>query len=65
MNIMKKIVWTAIKFIDNGIKLTIELKKTIDALHANESKALLTMNIFPRNQDINIFESTVEQIASM
>ncbi len=27
---MKKIVRTAIKFIDNGIKLTIELKKTID-----------------------------------
>ena len=32
MNIMKKIVRTAIKFIDNkaSIKLTIELKKTID-----------------------------------
>jgi collagenase-like PrtC family protease len=42
-----------------------DLKKTIDALHANGTKALLTMNIFPRNQDIKIFESVVQRIADV
>jgi len=42
-----------------------DLKKTVDDLHKNGSKALLTMNIFPRNTDIAIFEKTVQQIADV
>jgi collagenase-like PrtC family protease len=42
-----------------------DLKKTIDALHANGTRALLTMNIFPRNNDIKIFESAVEKISDV
>jgi putative protease len=38
------------------------LKKTIDVIHENGAKALLTMNIFPRNMDIKIFESVVERL---
>ena len=49
----------------NKIRDFDELKKTIEALHANKVRALLTMNIFPRNQDIKIFESTVEKIADV
>ena len=41
------------------------LKKTIDDLHKNGSKALLTMNIFPRNMDIKIFELAVKEIAKV
>lgn len=40
------------------------LKKTVDDLHKNGSKALLTMNIFPKNIDIKVFELTVQQIAN-
>jgi U32 family peptidase len=42
-----------------------QLKKTVDDLHKNGTKALLTMNIFPRNTDIKIFEQTVKQIADV
>lgn len=34
-------------------------------MHALGTKALLTMNIFPRNMDIKIFEATVEKIADV
>jgi len=49
----------------NKIHTFDELKKTIDEVHALGSKAYLTMNIFPRNQDIKIFESVVEQVAKL
>lgn len=41
------------------------VKKTIDDLHALGTKAYLTMNIFPRNMDIHIFEMVVEQISTL
>jgi collagenase-like PrtC family protease len=42
-----------------------DLKKTIQDLHSNDTRALLTMNIFPRNNDIKIFESVVEKISDV
>jgi putative protease len=41
------------------------LKSTVQQLHANGTKALLTMNIFPRNGDMQIFESIIEKIADI
>jgi len=41
------------------------LKATVDQLHAMGTKALLTMNIFPRNVDIKIFESVVERVSDI
>jgi putative protease len=49
----------------NKIKTFDLLKKTIDDLHKLGSKAYLTMNIFPRNVDIKVFEQIVEQIADL
>jgi len=49
----------------NKIRGFEELKNTIDAIHSLGKTALLTMNIFPRNNDIKIFESTVEKIADV
>jgi len=42
-----------------------QLKHTVDALHQNGTKAFLTMNIFPRNMDIKVFENVVERIAGV
>lgn len=55
--------FTSLRMRQNKVKDFSELKKTIDALHQNGSRALLTMNIFPRNSDIKVFESVSEQIA--
>ncbi|MBU1759093.1 hypothetical protein KKG31_08490 [Patescibacteria group bacterium] len=57
--------FTSLRMRQNKIQDFTELKKTIDALHANDTRALLTMNIFPRNQDIKIFEKVVEKIAEL
>lgn len=57
--------FTSLRMRQNKIYNFDDLKKTVDDLHANGSKALLTMNIFPRNADIKIFEKTVEQIANV
>ncbi len=57
--------FTSLRMRQNKIKWFEDLKKTIDALHERGKKALLTMNIFPRNSDIKIFESVVEQIADV
>ena len=57
--------FTSLRMRQNKITDFDDLKKTIDALHANGTKALLTMNIFPRNQDIKIFESVVQRIADV
>ncbi len=57
--------FTSLRMRQNKIYNFDMLKKTIDDLHKNGSKALLTMNIFPRNQDIKIFEQTVKQIAGV
>lgn len=57
--------FTSLRMRQNKIYNFDSLKKTIDDLHKNGSKALLTMNIFPRNMDIKIFEQTVEKIADV
>jgi len=57
--------FTSLRMRQNKIQDFTELKRTIDALHKNGTKALLTMNIFPRNQDIKIFEEVVEKIADL
>ena len=57
--------FTSLRMRQNKILDFADLKKTVDDLHKNGSKALLTMNIFPRNADIEIFEKTVEQIADV
>jgi len=49
----------------NKMRTFDDLKKTINDLHANGSRAYLTMNIFPRNTDIKVFESVVEKIADV
>jgi len=54
--------FTSLRMRQNKISSFDELKKTVDAIHAYGKKALLTMNIFPRNQDIKIFEQVVKQI---
>ena len=61
-------VWvpfTSLRMRQNKIHDFDDLKKTIDALHSNGTRALLTMNIFPRNNDIKIFESVVEKISDV
>ena len=57
--------FTSLRMRQNKIYNFNDLKKTVDDLHANWSKALLTMNIFPRNIDIKIFEQAVKQIANV
>ena len=61
-------VWvpfTSLRMRQNKIHWFEELKETIDTIHSYNKRALLTMNIFPRNNDIKIFESTVEKIADV
>jgi len=57
--------FTSLRMRQNKIQTFDELQKTIDEVHALGSKAFMTMNIFPRNQDIHIFESVVEQVAKL
>ncbi|HRX63808.1 MAG TPA: U32 family peptidase [Candidatus Absconditabacterales bacterium] len=54
--------FTSLRMRQNKVKDFDDLQKTIDAIHENGSKALLTMNIFPRNTDIAVFESVVERL---
>ena len=49
----------------NKIKNFDELKKTIDDLHALGVKAYLTINIFPRNTDIKVIETVIEEIKQL
>jgi len=55
--------FTSLRMRQNKVKDFEVLKKTIQAIHNNWAKALLTMNIFPRNTDIKVFESVVEKIS--
>ncbi len=57
--------FTSLRMRQNKLYDFTKLKATVDALHANGSKALLTMNIFPRNQDIKVFEAITEQISDV
>jgi putative protease len=57
--------FTSLRMRQNKLYSFDTLKTTVDQLHQNGTKALLTMNIFPRNGDIQIFESVVEKIANL
>lgn len=61
-------VWvpfTSLRMRQNKIESFDDLQKTVDAVRWNWSKVLLTMNIFPRNTDIKVFESVVEKISDV
>ena len=55
--------FTSLRMRQNKLYNFDDLKDTIDQLHKQWTKAFLTMNIFPRNNDIQIFESITEKIA--
>ena len=55
--------FTSLRMRQNKLYNFDDLKSTINQLHSQWSKAFLTMNIFPRNKDIQIFESITEKIA--
>lgn len=55
--------FTSLRMRQNKIKTFDEIEATIKDLHQMNKKAYLTMNIFPRNSDIKVFEKVVEQIS--
>ena len=57
--------FTSLRMRQNKIKTFELLRKTIDDIHKIGAKAYLTMNIFPRNIDIKVFESIVERISDL
>lgn len=57
--------FTSLRMRSNKLGDFTKLKKTVDEVQALGSKVFLTMNIFPRNVDIKIFEATVEKVAEM
>ncbi len=57
--------FTSLRMRQNKVKTFDEVEKTIKDIQALGKKAYLTMNIFPRNQDIKIFESMVEKVANL
>lgn len=57
--------FTSLRMRSNKVRDFEKLKESVDAVHALWSKVLLTMNIFPRNVDIKIFEAVVERIADL
>lgn len=57
--------FTSLRMRQNKVRTFDELKKTITDLKTLGKKAFLTMNIFPRDIDIKVFESVVEKISDM
>ena len=57
--------FTSLRMRQNTLYSFDTLKTTVDQLHQQGTKAFLTMNIFPRNTDIQIFEAVVEKIAGL
>ncbi len=57
--------FTSLRMRQNKMGDFTKLKNAIDAIHALEKRVLLTMNIFPRNKDIKIFEAVVEKVADL
>ncbi len=57
--------YTSLRMRQNKIKDFEILQKTIDDLHKLWKKVFLTMNIFPRNTDIKIFESIIEKVSEL
>jgi len=61
-------VWVpflSLRMRQNKIKNFDTLKKTIDDLHSLWVKAYLTINIFPRNTDIKVIESVINEISKL
>lgn len=56
--------YTSLRMRQNKVRDFEILTETIKKIHSYGSKALLTMNIFPRNTDIKIFELVAEKIAN-
>ena len=57
--------FTSLRMRANKVRDFEELGRTVNEVHNLGRKALLTMNIFPRNIDIKIFEAVVEKIADL
>lgn len=57
--------FTSLRMRSNKLGDFVKLKRTVDEVHALGSKVFLTMNIFPKNVDIKIFEATVEKVSAM
>ncbi len=57
--------FTSLRMRQNKLKTFDEIKKTISDLNQMWKRAYLTMNIFPRNKDIKLFESVVEKICNL
>ncbi len=57
--------YTSLRMRQNKLRDFDNIEKTITDLHAKWAKAYLTMNIFPRNMDINIFESVIDRISGL
>lgn len=57
--------FTSLRMRQNKVKTFDEVKKTIKDVQSFGKKAYLTMNIFPRNKDIQLFESMVEKISNL
>lgn len=57
--------FTSLRMRANKVRDFEELGRTVNEVHNLGSKVLLTMNIFPRNIDIKIFEAVVEKIADL
>ncbi len=57
--------FTSLRMRQNKVRDYKILQQTIDDLHALGTKAYLTMNIFPRNMDIKIFESVLARVSEM
>lgn len=57
--------FTSLRMRQNKVKTFQEVQDLITDLHSNWTKAYLTMNIFPRNEDIKVFESVVEKVSDL
>lgn len=57
--------YTSLRMRQNKLRDFDNIEKTIVDLHAKWVKAYLTMNIFPRNVDISIFESVIDRISGL
>ena len=57
--------FTSLRMRQNKVKTFEQVQKTIDNIHNLWKKAYLTMNIFPRNNDIKLFENMVEKVSNL
>lgn len=57
--------FTSLRMRQNKLNTFDSLKETVAQIHQMWKKVYLTMNIFPRNSDIKLFESVVEKISDV